>query len=64
MKLFDRVYHPTDKGTYVYNMEGYHAARHARTGGVRFVPVVVNYLPSPSDSISWVLIDKEEPKSE
>ncbi len=29
-----------------------------------FVPVVVNYLPSPSDSISWVLIDKEEPKSE
>ena len=30
----------------------------------RFVPVVINYLPSPSDSISWVLIDKEEPKSE
>ena len=64
MKLFDRVYHPTDKGTYVYNMEDITPRVTLGQAEYRFVPVVVNYLPSPSDSISWVLIDKEEPKSE
>ena len=63
-KLFDRVYHPTDKGTYVYNMEDITPRVTLGQAEYRFVPVVVNYLPSPSDSISWVLIDKEEPKSE
>ena len=60
MKLFDRVYHPTDKGTYVYNMEDITSHVPLGKAEYRFVPVVINYLPSPSDSISWVLIDKEE----
>lgn len=60
MKVFDRVYHPTDKGTYVYNMEDIASRVPLGKAEYRFVPVVVNYLPSPSDSISWVLIDKEE----
>lgn len=60
MKLFDRVYHPTDKGTYVYNMEDITPRVTLGKAEYRFVPVVINYLPSPSDSISWVLVDKEE----
>ena len=62
MKLYDRVYIPTD--TYAY---GYHVTdieNNVTIGDVhtRLVPVLTNYLFNDSDNsrTSWVLIDKTE----
>ena len=59
-KLFDRVYYPTDRGTYVYNLQDVTRSISEEVAASRFVPVVENYLPDNPDKISWVLIDKEE----
>ena len=59
-KLFDRVYYPTDRGTYVYNLQDVTRSISEEVAASRFVPVVENYLPDNPDKISWVLIDVEE----
>ena len=59
-KLYDRVYYPTDRGTYTYNLEDVMHSITEADAARRFVPVVVNYLPDNPDKISWVLIDREE----
>ena len=58
-KLYDRVYFPTDKAAYSYNVSDVKSS--VLTGEVtnRFVPVVINNLPPDKENISWVLIDKE-----
>ena len=57
MKLFDRVYLPTDKYAYPYNVTDIEG--NVEIGDVhdRLVPVVINYLP---DNTSWILVDQEE----
>ena len=59
-KLFDRVYYPTDKYAYTFNMEDVGHTLTPAVAASRFVPVVQNYLPADSERISWVLIDVEE----
>lgn len=59
-KLFDRVYYPTDRGTYVYNLQDVTRSISEEVAASRFVPVVENYLPDNPDKISWVLIDVDE----
>ena len=59
-KLFDRVYYPTDRGTYKYNLEDVLHSITETAAASRFVPVVQNYLPDNPEKISWVLIDVEE----
>ncbi len=63
-KLFDRVYYPTDKAAYSYNVSDVQSS--VLTGDVsnRFVPVVINNLPPDKENVSWVLIDKEIKKDE
>jgi len=57
MKLYDRVYLPTDKFAYSYNLADIEKNVKIGKASVRFVPVVENYLP---ESDSWVLIDVPE----
>ncbi|MBQ6465589.1 MAG: hypothetical protein IJJ43_04910 [Oscillospiraceae bacterium] len=59
MKLFDRVYYNTDRYAYTYNLND--IAPYVTVGKAtnRFVPVVINYLPDNSETVSWVLIDRE-----
>lgn len=59
-KLFDRVYYPTDRGTYTYNLEDITRSITTAAAASRFVPVVQNYLPDNPERISWVLIDVDE----
>jgi len=59
-KLFDRVYYPTDRGTYTYNLQDVTRSITETAAASRFVPVVQNYLPDNPDKISWVLIDVDE----
>ena len=59
-KLYDRVYYPTDRGTYVYNLQDVTRSISEEDAALRFVPVVQNYLPDNPDKISWVLIDVDE----
>ncbi len=59
-KLFDRVYYPTDRGTYIYNLQDVTRSITEEVAASRFVPVVQNYLPDNPDKISWVLIDVDE----
>ena len=59
-KLYDRVYYPTDRGTYTYNLQDVTRSITETVAASRFVPVVQNYLPDNPDKISWVLIDVEE----
>lgn len=60
MKLYDRVYYPTERAIYSYNVED--IERSVTIGDVpsRFVPVLVNLLPENSETMSWVLVDQEE----
>ncbi len=60
MKLFDRVYYPTDKYTYTYNFTDIQPSVTIGDARYRFVPVVQNYLPDNASEVSWVLIDVEE----
>lgn len=60
MKLYDRVYYPTDRGTYSYNVEDIDGSVTIGDVPSRFVPVVVNLLPENSESLSWVLVDRQE----
>ena len=60
MKLYDRVYYPTDKYAYTFNFEDIQSRVTIGEAKYRFVPVVQNYLPDNSDEVSWVLIDVEE----
>ncbi len=57
LKLYDRVYHSTDKFLYSYNLED--VENKVTIGDVhdRLVPVVINYLP---DNSSWILVDQVE----
>ena len=57
MRMYDRVYLPTDKFTYSYNVEDIQG--NVLSGNVydRLVPVVINYIP---DNTSWVLVDGPE----
>ena len=59
-KLFDRIYYPTDRGTYIYNLQDVTHSITTSAAASRFVPVVKNYLPDDPDKISWVLIDVDE----
>ncbi|MEA5153005.1 MAG: hypothetical protein VB039_10475, partial [Oscillospiraceae bacterium] len=61
MKMYDRVYYPTDMYAYPYNVQD--IAGNVEIGSVndRLVPVVENYLP---DNSSWVLIDVPEEEEE
>ena len=58
-KIFDRVYYPTDKYAFSYNVGDVESS--VKEGRIqdRFVPVVINYLPNDAENLSWVLIDKE-----
>ena len=60
MKLFDRVYYNTDRYAYTYNLNDISPYITVGKATDRFVPVVVNYLPDNSETVSWVLIDREE----
>ena len=60
MKLYDRVYYPTDRSTYSYNVEDIDGSVTIGDVPSRFVPVVVNLLPENSESMSWVLVDHQE----
>ena len=60
LKLFDRVYYNTDRYAYTFNLNDISPAVTAGRATDRFVPVVINYLPDNSESVSWVLIDREE----
>lgn len=60
MKLFDRVYYNTDRYAYTYNLNDISPYITVGVATNRFVPVVVNYLPDNSETVSWVLIDRPE----
>lgn len=57
MKIYDRVYFPTDKYTYSYNVSDIESDVTIGSVYDRLVPVVINYLPNNS---SWVYIEQEE----
>ena len=58
MKLYDRVYYPTDTYAYAYNVSDIENKVTIGDVHVRLVPVLTNYLFSASnDNASWVLID-------
>ena len=59
-KLFDRVYYPTDRYAYSFNLDDLKGKNIEGALAVRFVPVVTNYLPDNAQNISWVLIDTGE----
>lgn len=59
-KLFDRVYYPTDRYAYTFNLQDLSGKNIDGALAVRFVPVVTNYLPDNASNISWVLIDTGE----
>lgn len=59
MKIYDRVYFPTDRYTYSFNVTDMENSVPVGSVYDRLVPVVVNYLP---DNSSWVYI--EEPEEE
>ena len=56
-KLYDRVYLPTDKFAYTYNLQDVEGKVSIGKAEDRLVPVVINYLP---DNSSWILVDQEE----
>lgn len=60
MKIYDRVYFPTDRYTYPFNVQDMENSVPVGSVYDRLVPVVVNYLPA--DNSSWVYI--EEPEEE
>ena len=60
MKIYDRVYFPTDSYTYSFNVQDMQNSVPVGSVYDRLVPVVVNYLPS--DNSSWIYI--EEPEEE
>lgn len=60
MKLYDRVYYPTDRSVYTYNVEDIDGSVTIGDVPSRFVPVLVNLLPENSETMSWVLIDRVE----
>ena len=60
MKLFDRIYYNTDRYAYTYNINDITPYITVGKPTNRFVPVVVNYLPDNSETVSWVLIDRAE----
>lgn len=57
MKIYDRVYFPTDKYTYPFNVTDMQNSVPIGLVYDRLVPVVVNYLP---DNSSWVYIEVPE----
>ena len=57
LKLFDRVYYDTDMYAYTFNVEDIMPGVTIGDYHNRFVPVVINYLPS---NTSWILVDGEE----
>lgn len=57
MKIYDRVYFPTDKYTYSFNVTDMENSVPIGSVYNRLVPVVVNYLP---DNSSWVYIEELE----
>lgn len=59
MKIYDRVYFPTDRYTYSFNVQDMENSVPVGSVYDRLVPVVVNYLP---DNSSWIYI--EEPEEE
>lgn len=60
MKLYDRVYYPTDKYAYSYNISDIEKSVLSGEAVNRFVPVVINMLPPDMENVSWVLIDQLE----
>lgn len=60
LKLYDRVFYNTDRYAYTFNIEDIRSGVTVGKPEDRFVPVVINYLPDNSTSVSWVLIDMEE----
>ena len=60
LKLYDRVFYNTDRYAYTFNIEDIRSGVTVGKAEDRFVPVVINYLPDNSTSVSWVLIDMEE----
>lgn len=60
MKLYDRVYYPTERGNYSYNVEDIDGSVTIGDVPSRFVPVLVNLLPENSETMSWVLVDRQE----
>lgn len=59
-KIFDRIYYPTDKYAYTYNLEDIKLSMQLGDPLCRFVPVVQNYLPDNAAECSWVLVDVAE----
>lgn len=57
MKIYDRVYFPTDSYTYSFNVQDMQNSVPVGSVYDRLVPVVVNYLP---DNSSWVYIEQPE----
>lgn len=57
MKIYDRVYFPTDRYTYSFNVTDMQNSVPVGSVYDRLVPVVVNYLP---DNSSWVYIEVPE----
>lgn len=66
LKLYDRVYYPTDTYTYSnFNVADVEPNVTIGDVHVRFVPVLTNYLFTESnDNASWVLIDQPEEEPE
>ena len=59
MKLYDRVYYPTDTYAYTFNVEDMQKGMTIGDAHVRLVPVLTNYLfRADNDNASWVLVDK------
>lgn len=60
MKLYDRVYYPTDTYAYTYNVEAIEDNVTVGNVHTRLVPVLTNYLfNSDNDNATWVLVDRE-----
>ena len=59
MKLYDRVYYPTDIYAYPYNVTDIESAVTIGDVHMRLVPVLTNFLFSAdNDNASWVLVDQ------
>ena len=59
-KLYDRVYFETDRYEYNYIVPSLSGIVTVGRTADRFVPIVENYLPDNSATVSWVLVDVEE----
>ncbi len=65
MKLYDRVYFPTDTYTYTYNLEDMGGSVEIGDIHARLVPVLTKYIFSAdSDNASWVLVDGPDEEEE